>query len=57
MNMKKNKHEEDEEIRKAKANIRRGFIAALIVVVLFAVIAFVMIVLMSSMASPLAEMG
>ena len=55
--MKKNKHEEDEEIRKAKANIRRGFIAALIVVVLFAVIAFVMIVLMSSITSPLAEMG
>lgn len=55
--MKRNKHEEDEEIRKAKANIRRGFIAALIVVALFAVIAFVMIVLMSSMASPLAEMG
>lgn len=29
--MKKNKKEEDEEIRRAKANIRTGFIIAVIV--------------------------
>ena len=43
--MKKNKKEEDEEIRRAKANIRTGFIIAL------AVIAFVMVGLMSAITS------
>lgn len=43
--MKKNKKEEDEEIRRAKANIRTGFIIAVIV------IAFVMVGLMSAITS------
>ncbi len=47
----KNKREEDEEIRRAKANIRTGFIIAVIVIALFAVIAFVMIGLMSALGS------
>lgn len=38
--MKKNRQEEDEEIRCAKANIRTGFIIAVIVIALLAVIAF-----------------
>lgn len=41
--MKKNKREEDEEIRRAKANIRTGFIIA--------VVAIVMISLMSALGS------
>lgn len=41
--MKKNRKEEDEEIRRAKANIRTGFIIAVIVIALLAVIAFVMV--------------
>lgn len=49
--MKKNKREEDEEVRRAKANIRTGFIIAVIVIALFAVIAFVMIGLMSALGS------
>lgn len=44
--MKKNKKEDDEEIRRAKANIRTGFIIALL-----AVIAFVMVGLMSAITS------
>lgn len=43
--MKKNKKEDDEEIRRAKANIRTGFIIAVIV------IAFVMVGLMSAITS------
>lgn len=39
--MKKNKREEDEEIRRAKANIRTGFIIAVIALTLFAVVAIV----------------
>ena len=35
--MKKNRQEEDEEIRRAKANIRTGFIIAVIVIALLAV--------------------
>lgn len=46
--MKKNKKEDDEEIRRAKANIRTGFIIAVIVIALLAVIAFVMVGLMSA---------
>ncbi len=34
--MKKNKREEDEEIRRAKANIRTGFIIAVIALTIFA---------------------
>lgn len=34
--MKKNKKEDDEEIRRAKANIRTGFIIAVIVIALLA---------------------
>ena len=49
--MKKNKKEEDEEIRRAKANIRTGFIIAVIVIALLAVIAFVMVGLMSAITS------
>lgn len=49
--MKKNKKEEDEEIRRAKANIRTGFIVAVIVIALLAVIAFVMVGLMSAITS------
>ena len=49
--MKKNKKEEDEEIRRAKANIRTGFIIAVIVIALLAVIAFVMVGLMSAVTS------
>lgn len=49
--MKKNRKEEDEEIRRAKANIRTGFIIAVIVIALLAVIAFVMVGLMSSITS------
>ena len=43
--MKKNKKEDDEEIRRAKATIRTGFIIAVIV------IAFVMVGLMSAITS------
>lgn len=46
--MKKNRQEEDEEIRRAKANIRTGFIIAVIVIALLAVIAFAMVGLMSA---------
>ena len=49
--MKKNKREEDEEIRRAKANIRTGFITAVIALTLFAVVAIVMIGLMSALGS------
>lgn len=49
--MKKNRQEEDEEIRRAKANIRTGFIIAVIVIALLAVIAFVMVGLMSAVTS------
>lgn len=49
--MKKNKKEEDEEIRRAKANIRTGFIIAVIVIALLAVIAFIMVGLMSAITS------
>ena len=49
--MKKNKKEDDEEIRRAKANIRTGFIIAVIVIALLAVIAFVMVGLMSAITS------
>ena len=49
--MKKNKREEDEEIRRAKANIRTGFIIAVIALTLFAVVAIVMIGLMSALGS------
>ncbi len=49
--MKKNNKEEDEEIRRAKANIRTGFIIAVIVIALLAVIAFVMVGLMSAITS------
>ena len=49
--MKKNKKEEDEEIRRAKANIRTGVIVAVIVIALLAVIAFVMVGLMSAITS------
>lgn len=49
--MKKNKREEDEEIRRAKANIRTGFIIAVIALTLFAVVAIVMISLMSALGS------
>lgn len=55
--MKKNKREEDEEIRRAKANIRTGFIIAVIVIALLAVIAFVMIGLASAVTSPWPDMG
>lgn len=55
--MKKNKREEDEEIRRAKANIRTGFIIAVIVIALLAVIAFVMIGLASVVTSPWPDMG
>ena len=54
--MKKNKKEDDEEIRRAKANIRTGFIIAVIVIALLAVIAFVMVGLMSAITS-LPDMG
>ena len=47
--MKKNKKEDDEEIR--RANIRTGFIIAVIVIALLAVIAFVMVGLMSAITS------
>lgn len=49
--MKNNKREEDEEIRRAKANIKTGFIIAVIVIFLFAIIAFLMLGLMSAVAS------
>lgn len=49
--MKKNRKEEDEEIRRAKANIRTGFIIAVIVIALLAVIAFAMVGLMSAVTS------
>lgn len=55
--MKKNKREEDEEIRRAKANIRTGFIIAVIVIALLAVIAFVMIGLTSAVTSSWPDMG
>lgn len=55
--MKNNKREEDEEIRRAKANIRTGFIIAVIVIALLAVIAFVMIGLASAVTSPWPDMG
>ena len=55
--MKKNRREEDEEIRRAKANIRTGFIIAVIVIALLAVIAFVMIGLMSTATSSWPDMG
>lgn len=45
--MKKKKREEDEEIRRAKANIRTGFIIAVIVIALFAVVAAVMLGMLS----------
>ena len=53
----KNKREEDEEIRRAKANIRTGFIIAIIVIALLAVIAFAMIGLTSAVTSPWPAMG
>ena len=49
--MKKNRQEEDEEIRRAKANIRIGFIIAVIIIALLAVIIFVMLGLMSAATS------
>ena len=49
--MKNNKREEDEEIRRAKANIKTGFIIAVIVIFLFAIVAFLMLGLMSAVAS------
>ena len=55
--MKKNKREEDEEIRRAKANIRTGFIIAVIALTLFAVVAIVMIGLASAVTSPWPDMG
>ena len=55
--MKNNKREEDEEIRRAKANIRTGFIIAVIVIALLAVIAFVMIGLTSAVTSSWPDMG
>ena len=53
----KNKREEDEEIRRAKANIRTGCIIAVIVIALLAVIAFVMIGLISAATSSWPDMG
>lgn len=49
--MKNNKREEDEEIRRAKANIKTGFIIAVIVIFLFVIVAFLMLGLMSAVAS------
>lgn len=47
--MKKNKkkREEDEEVRRAKANIRTGFIIAVVVIALFAIVAAVMLGMLS----------
>lgn len=47
----KKKLEEDEEVRRAKANIKTGFIIAVIVIFLFAIVAFLMLGLMSAVAS------
>lgn len=45
--MRNNKREEDEEIRRAKANIRIGFIIAVVVIALFAIVAAVMLGMLS----------
>lgn len=45
--MKKSRPEEDEEIRRAKANIRTGFIIAVVVIALFAIVAAVMLGMLS----------
>ncbi len=47
MKNSKKKREEDEEVRRAKANIRNGFIIAVVVIALFAVIAAVMFGMLS----------
>ncbi len=47
MKNSKKKREEDEEVRRAKANIRNGFIIAVVVIALFAVIAAVMLGMLS----------
>lgn len=43
----KKKLEEDEEVRRAKANIRTGFIIAVVVIALFAIVAAVMLDMLS----------
>ena len=55
--MKNKKHEEDEEVRRAKANIRRAFIVVVVIAALLAAAAYAMIGLFDALSSPLAEMG
>ncbi len=54
---KNNRHEEDEDIRRAKANIRRGFIAVVVIAALLAVAAYIMIGLFDALSSPWPELG
>ncbi len=53
---KNNKREEDEEVRRAKANIRRGFIVVLVIVALLAVVAYTIYGLLDALSSPWPEM-
>ena len=53
---KNNKRAEDEEVRRAKANIRRGFIIVLVIIALLAVAAYTVIGLFDALSSPWPEM-
>ena len=55
--MKKNRQEEDEEIRRAKANIRTGFIIAVIIIALLALLAFVVVRLFVVPVTSFPDMG
>ncbi len=54
---KNNRRSEDEEVRRAKANIRRGFIVVLVIIALLAVAAYVMLGLLDALSSPWPELG
>ncbi len=54
---KNNRRSEDEEVRRAKANIRRGFIVVLVIIALLAVAAYAMLGLFDALSSPWPELG
>lgn len=54
---KNNRRSEDEEVRRAKANIRRGFIVVLVIIALLAVAAYAMFGLFDALSSPWPELG
>ena len=54
---KNNKRSEDEEIRRAKANILRGFIVVVVIAALLAVVAYTLLGLFDALSSPWPEIG